>query len=480
MSVRSLAIVAAAASLVACGCDAGGEEASTKTVEELRSPETCKQCHPRHYEEWSGSMHAYAAKDPVFLAMNRRGQRETDGALGDFCIKCHAPLAVQAGLTTDGLNLDEVPDEYEGITCYFCHNAVDVVGDHNADVIVANDTTMRGGITDPRTASAHHAQYSELHDRNSPRSSEFCGGCHDIVTPAGVELERTFQEYRESAFATTPGAFDSCVGCHMHADYDLPVADDPDTMVPTRTVHEHLFVGVDVALDDFPHREAQRAAIECDLANGTGIFSIAATPDGQFEVLLETDAGHMQPSGAAQDRRMWLRFIAYDENDQVIYSSGDVASDEVVDKPEGDPQRDPNLCLFRDRLYDEEGEEVHMFWDAASVESHQLPTRTDFNVPHTVACTYRTPALPARVEVALRMRPMGLDVLSDLVDSGDLEPSIVERMPTFTMHGAVMHWSLDEDGFDTVKRIEPFPIDCPDQYRCLLQGGDIDSCTPGG
>ena len=40
-------------------------------------------------------MHAYAAEDPVFLAMNARGQRETKGALGDFCVKCHAPMAVQ-------------------------------------------------------------------------------------------------------------------------------------------------------------------------------------------------------------------------------------------------------------------------------------------------------------------------------------------------------------------------------------------------
>jgi hypothetical protein len=40
-------------------------------------------------------MHAYAAEDPVFLAMNARGQRETQGALGAFCVNCHAPLAVQ-------------------------------------------------------------------------------------------------------------------------------------------------------------------------------------------------------------------------------------------------------------------------------------------------------------------------------------------------------------------------------------------------
>ena len=32
-------------------------------------------------------MHAYASDDPVFQAMNKRAQRETNGALGDFCVR---------------------------------------------------------------------------------------------------------------------------------------------------------------------------------------------------------------------------------------------------------------------------------------------------------------------------------------------------------------------------------------------------------
>ena len=52
------------------------------TLERLQDPEACKVCHPGQYAEWSGSMHAYASFDPLFLAMNRRGQRETGGELG--------------------------------------------------------------------------------------------------------------------------------------------------------------------------------------------------------------------------------------------------------------------------------------------------------------------------------------------------------------------------------------------------------------
>jgi hypothetical protein len=70
-------------------------------ADELLRPDSCGACHPDHLREWEGSMHAYAAKDPFFRAMNRRGQRETDGALGDFCVRCHAPVAVAMGATQD-------------------------------------------------------------------------------------------------------------------------------------------------------------------------------------------------------------------------------------------------------------------------------------------------------------------------------------------------------------------------------------------
>ncbi|HEX2878248.1 MAG TPA: multiheme c-type cytochrome, partial [Polyangiaceae bacterium] len=70
--------------------DAGGP-VTALTQEQLMDPRTCQGCHPMHYEEWRGSMHAYASMDPVFHAMNQKGQQETAGALGDFCVSCHAP-----------------------------------------------------------------------------------------------------------------------------------------------------------------------------------------------------------------------------------------------------------------------------------------------------------------------------------------------------------------------------------------------------
>ena len=187
----------------ACGGDPEkpGTTLPRLTREQLMNPETCKGCHPRHYREWSSSMHAYAAQDPVFLAMNQRGQRETDGELGDFCVNCHAPMAVREGLTTDGLNLADVPEQLQGVTCYFCHNAVERRWRPQRDRSrwrTTDDARRRCAIPSSRARTTW--QYSSLHDRNSLESSALCGGCHDIVTPNGVHLERTFAEYKESIF----------------------------------------------------------------------------------------------------------------------------------------------------------------------------------------------------------------------------------------------------------------------------------------
>src|SRR5678816_89258 len=92
---------------ISAGCGDGG---GSLPIAKLQDPETCNECHPKHVTQWSGSMHAYASDDPVFVAMNKRGQRETGGQLGTFCVKCHAPMAVELGpVTYTHLRAHETP-----------------------------------------------------------------------------------------------------------------------------------------------------------------------------------------------------------------------------------------------------------------------------------------------------------------------------------------------------------------------------------
>ena len=474
--IRSLAL--GFVGMVACD---SSDEAAVLTREQLLDPQTCKTCHPKHYEQWSGSMHAYAAEDPVFIAMNRRAQEEAQ--LGDFCVKCHAPMAVREGLTLDGLNLAEVPAHLKGVTCYFCHNASDVTADHGNPVTLANDTVMRGGISDPVDPKVHEAAYSEFHDRNSEKSSRMCGACHDFQTPQGVFLERTFAEYRETLFAQPTSSFDTCQGCHMEGEFGV-IANVPG--VPARRHHDHLWPGVDVALSDFPYRAAMRAAVEeCALRNSIQYFSFEAEGDAlsTFVATLETSAGHGQPSGASQDRRMWLEIVAYDETDRVVFESGRLADDQNDELLKTLDQ----TWEFHELIYDAQGNPTHMFWEAAPSAAYPtgyvdraLPgAKTPQAGGHSRTTTFRLPLkLPRRAEFRVRMRPVGFDVLNDLIASGHLAPAVLAEMPTFTLYSAVAEWTPGtQDPRDFTLRPTSFP-DC-ERYRCMFdQGptGDPNAC----
>jgi hypothetical protein len=409
-------------------------------------------------------MHAYAADDPVFLAMNQRGQRETGGELGDFCVECHAPMALLEGATSDGSNLDELPAKLKGVTCYFCHNAIDVGEHFNNGIVLANDTTMRAALEDPIRSPAHAVGYSAYLDSDRRQSAELCGSCHDVVTPSGAHIERTFAEYKSSLFGQLEAGFETCAGCHMPGRKgraaELARASE-------RTIHEHMWPGVDIALSPFPGRELQRQAVECELAFNTRIRSVEHDGLGTFTVQAETSAGHRQPSGAAQDRRLWIEVVAYDARDEVVFESGRIADGEAVEKAPADPDYDPQLALYRDWIYDADGNETHDFWKAAPSSAHPdgyealtLPFAIDPAVPHAVSARYaivRHRAI-ARMTVRLRMQPIGLDVLEDLVRSGDLDPSVIALMPTFTLHGAAVEWRPDEP---TLRSLLPDDLTCP-------------------
>jgi hypothetical protein len=451
---RTVPIVALCLALCACNGsapDARVEQAPRKlSRDRLLDPEQCKDCHPRHYEEWASSMHAYAADDPVFVAMNQRGQRETNGQLGTFCVKCHAPLAVSEGATVDGLNLSDVPAKLKGVGCYFCHNAIDVGEHFNHDVRLANDTVMRAGIQQPIDSPAHAVAYGAYQDGDRSESSQLCGSCHDVVVPSGVHLERTFEEYKASLFGRLEEGFESCAGCHMPGRKgraaELPQA-------PERTVHAHLWPGVDVALSPFAGQDVLRRAVECDLALNTRIRSIDHDGLGTFTVQTETSAGHRQPSGAAQDRRMWIEVLAYDAAENVVFESGRIADGEVEEKSPTDPAYDPQLALYRDWIYDADGNLTHDFWKAAPSNEHPdgyealtLPLTIEPAVPHTLSAQYSIASHReiARMTVRLRLRPIGIDVLRDLVESGDLDERVIASMPTFTLHGASVEWRPNE------------------------------------
>jgi hypothetical protein len=392
-------------------------------------------------------MHAYAGDDPVFRAMNTRGQRETNGALADFCVQCHAPMAVREGATTDGQNLDSLPPHLRGVTCFFCHSATGTTDDHNAAVELAgpDDLSMRGGLPDPKDNEAHEAEYSQLHDRTLLDSSSLCGSCHDIVTPNGVHLERTFEEWRGSLFARdTVEQRQTCGACHMAGREGVAASVDG---VSLRRVHDHRMVGIDVALTEFPERTDQGTQVQREL-DSVLVLQVCATrvPLGvQVVVRLENlSAGHSWPSGAAQDRRAWVELVA-SRAGATIYSSGVIANGVAVSTV-----RDSELWWFGDEIVDDTGKTVHMFWEAADYRSNLLPAMTAVSPADPVYVNthrdrvYQIPGVPDQIEARVHVRPIDFDIIDDLVASGDLDASIRGAIPTFTLRSSSVVWQPSE------------------------------------
>jgi hypothetical protein len=438
---------------------------------QLLDPTTCGACHVQHATDWAASMHAYASDDPVFRAMNQRGQRETAGQLGVFCVNCHAPMAVRDGATTDGLNLDAVPSSLHGVTCYFCHSVESVDGGHDDPLLLSDDLVMRGELSDAISNSAHATVYSDLLDREQPGSATLCGSCHDVVTGHGASIERTFQEWQASVFSQPAPALLTCSGCHMQqSPTTAPIAQYAGA--PPRYYYAHSWPAVDVVL---PPPGSAPVDLDAGLAAANASFlrdtlqsALCFEPGiGSIQVTLDNaGSGHDWPSGATQDRRAWVEIVAYVDGG-VSYANG-------VVPPGGDVTQlvDGGVWLMRDCMFDDAGTQVDMFWQAASTEGNELPPLATFDVgnpafykTHIRQSYYAGPSLqgstPDVITATVILEAMGHDVLEDLVDSGDLDAGYVSAVPVYAVNS--MKWTPADESAST----------CPDLAN---PGGTMTPC----
>jgi hypothetical protein len=342
----------------------------------------------------------------------------------------------------------------KGVTCYFCHNIESVDDDHNNRITLANDETMRGAIRDPVRNGKHRSAYSEFTDRDALKSSDACGACHDLRLTMDqfgrdVHLERTFEEWRDTIFNAEGSVGQRCGTCHMEpAPVRGPIADMEGVALKVRRRHLHDFPGVDLPLTPFPEEapqnDKQRARVQTflDISLVTEVCVADSRP--VIRVLLDNaTAGHHFPSGASQDRRVWVSVKAY-AGGREIFSTVDVPDGQsVVAAAAAQPDRP--LWLMRDEVRKANGEEAHMFWDVAHVvprEESNSPTisgtlKADrFTSGHLVRRFPERGALaemPDRVVVNIYVRPIGLDVLDDMVDSAWLDARFRDLMPTLAL-----------------------------------------------
>lgn len=431
-SAMTVMMAMTALTLAACNRDALDREA-------MMDPASCASCHPRHYEEWAGSMHAYASDDPVLVALVRYGQRTTGGALGSLCIGCHAPAALATGATTDGTNLDELPRAQRGVGCWACHSIDGVTALHNGGLSRADDGVMRGGLADAVDTPAHASARSPLLAGDRVESSDACGACHDVQVGA-VAIEASYAEWASSIFGPGGAVPVSCATCHMFGRTGPAAA---LAGMPDRRLHDHGFPGIDQALVPWPGRAAQDVGIARDLASALSAKLCVVPGPGGAEVQVTLDnlqVGHAFPSGVTHARRVWVEVVATADDGAVLLASGRFAPGEVVS-----PASDPRLWLMSSTLRGAGGEKVDHPWQAKAIEhQHLVPSVTadpqDPRFYHAQLRTYPVTGVPDRVTIAVHVESIGLEVIDLLVDSGDLDPAVRARVPRRDIPSLARTW----------------------------------------
>jgi hypothetical protein len=251
-----------------------------------------------------------------------------------------------------------------------------------------------------------------------------------------VALERTFAEWQTTLFSKAHGEGGlGCAGCHMPVSVERTTAATTDG-APERHSKRHDFEAIDVALTSFPNTDRQRILTQ-RLLDTSLIGEICVSRVGVVEVTLENSgSGHSWPSGASQDREPWLDVRAYVAgNDEPIFATSEP---ELASEADAGAVAKPAPALLKDFVVDENDEPAHMFWDVRRVDRSTTilgaatrdPLDPQFHRERSVF-DFDTNSSKAidRVTLRVRVRPIALGVLSDLVGSGHLDERFLADMP---------------------------------------------------
>ncbi|MEO1972431.1 MAG: multiheme c-type cytochrome [Pirellulaceae bacterium] len=346
------------------------------TEVDFPSAKECKACHPRYYDEWSRSMHAYSQHSPIFEAFNLMLIERTGGTIGTFCTRCHTPIGTALGENESVRNADRSRIAREGITCIVCHRRVKPSYKSSGRIYMQPGEATLTCVHGPFESSAERTLGTHPSVRFAYlKSSQFCGECHDVTSPTGVRLEEAFSEWHNS-----PSAADgvTCQHCHMGEEPGRPILDDQRPLgyaatvpgveqnrLPLRRLSTHTFVGPDYSMlpdTEFPEkldwmyerdyrdpanlipyrrrtlddlRRKNRRSNELAridrfrlLKNAAKIqvhhpLRVAANAKIHVRVDVQSlTAGHSFPTGFTAERQAWISVELMDPSGQRVFASG--------------------------------------------------------------------------------------------------------------------------------------------------------------
>lgn len=308
----------------------------------FQSPERCKVCHERQYEEWSGSpMQKAGLNTWVYDIYDGEGTGTT--ALPGFiylrdsvqavanpeseCASCHQPEPwTRNPFIALGDYGNPTREMMHGVSCDLCHSIADIdISKPNFPGIYPGVVTVtRPAGTDVRAKVMYgvlgdvtYRQTGWMQASYQPQlRSEICAACHqdkndpdlsgDFESEAGVISEPTYLEWLSSDYSDPSSeVYAECVDCHMPPTGAATACDRGFLNRPNGDVRSHHIVGTTAEF----------------LENAlTLIMDAAIVGDSlQVDVTIENDkTGHHVPTGVTI-RNMILLVEAWEvDNGQLL------------------------------------------------------------------------------------------------------------------------------------------------------------------
>lgn len=320
-----------------------------KSNAEFTPPETCGGCHPQQFEEWTGSVHALAFKDPIYQGELNKAVKAVGHEISRQCEGCHSPAGMVTG-EIKGPGLKGLSDmALAGVSCDICHSISGVTHwqtparepENGSMILTPGVDTMEGAKLIKRGPFAvsegcgegfHECEESPLHLR-----AELCASCHQVYHyDAHFPLEATYLEWKHGPYAQREIL---CQDCHMVKTETFLKAADNFTK-PKREDYHHYFNGANYLLYFLARQSAKIAGdaeLEKNLAEkyDMAVARLKAAADLEISPVYRQGrlaevkvrvrnirAGHNIPTSLTNVRQMWLEVTARDEKGKVLMTSG--------------------------------------------------------------------------------------------------------------------------------------------------------------
>ena len=317
-------------------------------------PETCAECHPDQYEEWSGSVHALAFKDPIYQGELNKAVKAVGHEISRQCEGCHSPAGVVTGEIKGPGNAGLSPMALAGVSCDICHsisgNTHWQTPSHEPEngsmILTPGVDTPEGPVLIKRGPFPPSEEcgddFHQCEESPAHLQSELCAACHQVYHhDSHFPLEATYLEWKHGPYAQNNI---HCQDCHMvETETFLRAADT--FQKPTREEYRHYFNGANYLLY-FLASEAYKKAGDEDMAANVlkkydmAVARLQAAADLEIRPIYRQGklaeiqvrvknirAGHNLPTSLTNVRQMWLEIIAKDDKGQIILASGTLDRD---------------------------------------------------------------------------------------------------------------------------------------------------------